>query len=334
LVEPNDAELCENGVFACEIAVSLEQTFVDDKGVCGLYGIRYHIITLVAVFLALGLGLLLGGTLGEKWIVQEQGQLLKRLEDRFTQARTDDAKWQKQAHLLEQRTRQLEHVSAEVGGHYVQDRLRGQKVAILELELADLAPLKRTLEQAGVEVIQTVQLTSQTPLFDPHAWPAAQTDTLGIEPGDTSKSRMQKIAERFVQELYVQNDSQMVSEWMQINALTISGAVGVKPDHVIVIGGARQHTMQRMLLFDTPLLRAIAKHDLHAVVAETTTTQHSGIRYYRDLGVSTVDDLDQLAGRIALVDLLGGATGHYGTKKTAQALLPTTVAAKEVSTQP
>lgn len=283
---------------------------------CSLYGIRYHILTLVAVFLALGLGLLLGGTLGEQWIVQEQGQLLKRLEDRYTQARTDDAKWQKQAHLLEQRTKQLEQISAEVGGHYVQDRLPGQKVAILELEPVDLAPLKHTLEQAGAEVIQHVKLASHVSLFDP------------------STSRMQKIADRLVAELYGQQDAQLVSEWKRSNALTIEGTLGVTPDDVIVIGGARQQTMQRLMLFDTPLLRSMLKQNLHVVVAETTTTQHSGIRYYRDLNVSTVDDLDQVAGRIAVVDLLRGGTGHYGTKKTAQALLPTVVTAKEVTTQP
>jgi hypothetical protein len=270
-------------------------------------------------------------------IVKEQGQLLKRLEDRYTQVRSDNAKWQKQAHLLEQRTKQLEQVSAAVGGHYVQDRLPGQKVAILQLEQADLAPLKSTLELAGVNVISTVQLTSQTPLFDPKGWPAELNGTLGESEGETSKtskSRMQNIADRLVQEFYFQQAGPVVNYLQTISALTVSGTQGIKPDHVIVVGGARQQTMQRMLLFDTPLLKAINKHDLHVVVAETTTTQHSGIRFYRDLGISTVDNLDQVAGRIALIDLLGGAEGHFGTKKTAQALLPTSATAKEVSTQP
>ncbi|MGZ4135802.1 MAG: copper transporter, partial [Tumebacillaceae bacterium] len=260
---------------------------------CGLYGIRYHIITLIAVFLALGLGLLLGGTLGEQLIVKEQGQLLKRLEDRYSQARSDNAKWQKQAHQLEQRTQQLEQVSAEVGSHYVQDRLPGQKVAILQLEQADLTPLKNTLERAGVDVISTVQLTSQTPLFDPKVWPTELYDSLGIgaagETDQLAKSRMQHIAGRLVQELYFQQQRQgeMVKYLQTISALTVSGVQGIKPDHVIVVGGARQQTMQRMMLFDTPLLKAITAHDLHVVVAETTTTQHSGIRYYRELGIST-----------------------------------------------
>jgi hypothetical protein len=40
-------------------------------------------------------------------------------------------------------------------------------------------------------------------------------------------------------------------------------------------------------------------------------------------GVSSVDDVDTLPGRLALALLLaGGDPGHYGTKETADAVVP------------
>ncbi len=49
----------------------------------------------------------------------------------------------------------------------------------------------------------------------------------------------------------------------------------------------------------------------------------SAIPLYQQRGISSVDDLDLLYGRIALGDLLaGGEPGHYGLKDTAQAVTP------------
>ena len=58
------------------------------------------------------------------------------------------------------------------------------------------------------------------------------------------------------------------------------------------------------------------------VGVESTDTSPSQIRWFRDRRVASVDDLDQVAGRAALVFALGGATGAWGVKDSAQALLP------------
>jgi hypothetical protein len=58
------------------------------------------------------------------------------------------------------------------------------------------------------------------------------------------------------------------------------------------------------------------------VGAETTETKPSQVSWYRDHKISSVDDIDQLPGRAALVFSLAGAEGAYGTKSSADALLP------------
>ena len=60
-----------------------------------------------------------------------------------------------------------------------------------------------------------------------------------------------------------------------------------------------------------------------AVGVETLGTKPSAVPAYADNNLSTVDDLDQPAGRFALALLLQGAEpGHYGLKKTASSPLP------------
>jgi hypothetical protein len=61
------------------------------------------------------------------------------------------------------------------------------------------------------------------------------------------------------------------------------------------------------------------------VGVETTSTNPSQIGWYKQQNLASVDDLDDLAGRTALIFALGGAKGTYGIKPSAQALLPNIV---------
>jgi hypothetical protein len=56
---------------------------------------------------------------------------------------------------------------------------------------------------------------------------------------------------------------------------------------------------------------------------EDIGTAASAVETYRKHGLSSVDDLDTRAGRLALAVLLaGGEAGHYGVKPSADDLLP------------
>ena len=51
--------------------------------------IRYHVISLVAVFLALGIGILLGTTLVERGLIAEQKNEIKSLRETFDEIKAD-----------------------------------------------------------------------------------------------------------------------------------------------------------------------------------------------------------------------------------------------------
>jgi hypothetical protein len=62
---------------------------------------------------------------------------------------------------------------------------------------------------------------------------------------------------------------------------------------------------------------------LPVVGVEQTKTDPSHIRWYRDRRIASVDDIDDLAGKAALVFALAGrADGAYGVKSTAEAIMP------------
>jgi hypothetical protein len=85
--------------------------------------------------------------------------------------------------------------------------------------------------------------------------------------------------------------------------------------------GDRQAAERRDALYDG-IARGIAQTGVNAVGIETRDTQPSQVSWYRDRGLSSVDNVDESAGRAALVFVLAGSDGAYGRRDSAQALLP------------
>ena len=69
-------------------------------------------------------------------------------------------------------------------------------------------------------------------------------------------------------------------------------------------------------------IASVGPPPVRVVGVERTDSDPSSIEFFSDHGAASVDNVDQLPGRVALVYVLGGAEGAFGVKETADALLP------------
>jgi hypothetical protein len=69
----------------------------------------------------------------------------------------------------------------------------------------------------------------------------------------------------------------------------------------------------------------VGKVGIPVVGVELSGTEPSQIPWYQGKDLASVDDLDMTAGQAALVYALTGSHGAYGTKSTADSLLPNVV---------
>jgi hypothetical protein len=95
--------------------------------------------------------------------------------------------------------------------------------------------------------------------------------------------------------------------------------------------GMTSEQSQASAAFESGLLTGVAAVGAPAVGVELTGAETSQVSWYKGAGISSVDDLDALAGQAALVYALAGDHGTFGAKPTADSLLPT---AGGTSTQP
>ena len=73
------------------------------------------------------------------------------------------------------------------------------------------------------------------------------------------------------------------------------------------------------------IARGLVASGVNVVGVEQRDSDPSSVGWYRDRDMSSVDNVDEAAGRAALVFVLGGSGGAFGRRSSAQALLPPVV---------
>jgi hypothetical protein len=79
---------------------------------------------------------------------------------------------------------------------------------------------------------------------------------------------------------------------------------------------------QASTAFEAGLIDGVAAVGVPTVGVELTGTEPSQVPWYQSQDISSVDDIDATAGQAALIYALTGSHGAYGTKPTADSLLP------------
>ena len=66
----------------------------------------------------------------------------------------------------------------------------------------------------------------------------------------------------------------------------------------------------------------MAESGVTAVAVERSDASESAIPFFAPFGIATVDSIDLISGKVALVFALLGAEGSFGIKDSANSLLP------------
>ncbi|MFS0554052.1 copper transporter [Brevibacillus sp. 179-C9.3 HS] len=114
---------------------------------------RYHLISLAAIFVALGVGILLGGTAGHSWFAQGAKGILSKMEVKYDRALKSNHELKQQMNrLLQEFERNNEEVVQLMSIRYM-DELAGSKVYVWQENGKVTEQIKRLLHSVGMEVI-------------------------------------------------------------------------------------------------------------------------------------------------------------------------------------
>ena len=284
-----------------------------------MFDFRYHALSLVAVLVALVIGLLLGVAVGDKELVSSAKTDLANKLSRDVQnahRESDD---------LRAQLRQRQDFEEQAFPVLAENQLAGQRVGLIFMGGAsrDLYDnVRDAVEAAGAQLTFSAGVR-EPPDLDALANRAAGTRYANL---NHNADLIRPFAERTGRSIAL--GGQLASKTRSTLFDSFSGDLkGVDAVVIARMGeGPPDDQAAEVRAIEDGLAAGLGDTELPLVGAERTDTQPSHVGWYRDRGFASVDDVDDVAGRVALVYALAGrADGAYGVKSSAEGILPRVV---------
>jgi hypothetical protein len=280
-----------------------------------VFDVRYHALSLAAVLVALVLGLLLGVAIGDAGLVSSAERKLR------ADLRSDVSAANARARELQSTIEQKDRFEREVYPLLVSGQLEGSRIGLVFLgETSDaiVRELRQALADSGgrlstvVTVREPLDLSGLATAARGTRYAALDDDADLVEPFGERVGFQLVRGGRLLRRV----DRALFST--QAGGLHRLDAVVVYRDGPSLEGGedARRDALE------DGLVRGLREAGARVAGVEQRTTDPSQISWYMERDLSTVDNVDDIAGHAALVFVLAGAEGDYGVKESADALLP------------
>jgi Copper transport outer membrane protein, MctB len=294
------------------------------------FDFRYHALSLIAVLIALAVGLLLGVAIGDKGLVSSAETNLRQ------SLRGQVHHYQQQVSTLKSELNDATDVQQQLYSVAVGGQLSDKRIGVIGLGSLPNSIVQNTidaLKESGGRVSSQSEIGFPLNLGKLGAKAkGTRYATLGIDPGLVqafAKRIAIQIADgrggllRQVQGTLLTNDSNG-----QLDG--VSGIVLYRADPP-KLSDADAATVKA---FDDGLIAGFVARGVPVVGVQQSDTDPSQIDWYKHYdALSTVDDIDEITGKISLVYALGGLLhGNYGTRSGGPAVPHTLLGTQTTTT--
>lgn len=267
-----------------------------------LVDLRYYVVSIVAVFLSLTLGIVLGTVIVDKGVlIEQQNRLVKSIERDLNNLRSTNSE-------LQERVKNLEEFEKEVVPWALEKRLNNQRVGVVVMEKEKIEFTKdiiEILQQAGARAT-LVQIN----------WPASLSlseekflrQFINFpENVDLTDEVWQEEAVKLVLDNLTQLPNRnFLKKAEEQNFLKVSDSTLLPLQSMVFVGNGKVDVLE---LFAEKL----KNRPLRVVGAHVSSGKPSeGLLLFQSLGFPTVNNVDTLEGQVAVALLLSGGEGNFG----------------------
>jgi hypothetical protein len=302
---------------------------------------RYHVVTIVAVFVALAVGLLMGTAFLDQGLVSDLKNRTTSLSSKVSQLQGEVKDTQgllATSELYAEKTRTLA----------VDGRLNGDRVVIVTeegVDLSDLNGVRQTLSGsggAGATIDGVLVLSKDLSMEDPATRQQVAT-ILGRSPNESPERLQDALARALAQRLALGAPTEagatdLLVELVDAGLVTLSdaqegpSAVGGAGAAVSILSGTSSTPVIPPDTFYVPLIQELVTIGTNTAALQPSTTGSPFISTVRSDGqthgkIVTVDNIEMVPGQVALVwgldDLIAGkGGGDYGVDCGSCSLVP------------
>jgi Copper transport outer membrane protein, MctB len=279
------------------------------------YSARYHATSLIAVFIALAVGILIGAEFGGDALNNTRKDLEHSLVGNLQDARS-------RADDLSADLNRSDEFAERVYPVLARERLRGQRFAIVALGGLP-SPVTEEVEEAlgptggrlvGVGVVrEPVDVNGLAEDLARTRFSGLRTDPDALTELGTGLGRQLVLGGTLPEVVRGHLFSRASGSFGGLDGVIV---VRDQPEEMGTV--QREKTNQ----LEAALMDGVTATRLPAVGVETSSDDSSSISFFQANGLASVDDVDLTAGKLATVFALLGADGSFGVKGSADQLLP------------
>lgn len=282
-----------------------------------MYNLRYHIASLVAVFLALSIGLLLGTVVADRGMITDQSSaLIGDLQRRFDEINAANEELRLG---VERDSAFAEDVVPLAVAGQLEDRdvvvlvgsgrVDGVDAATLAITQAGAAPVVVTLDEAVLGLDDTVP-----------AGLASYFEFRGVVMEDPGEALVQQVADALVAEWQTGGPQPLIEVLTSAGLLSSDSLLETATVDAIVIMGPSGSGLDPFALACS---EALAASGGIAVAAESSPSGGGVAQTAAAAGIPALDHVTTPQGRFTLVWLLAGhAVGYFGSGDGAERYYP------------
>src|SRR4051812_18503697 len=279
------------------------------------YSARYHTASLIAVFLALAIGILIGAEFGGDALTNTRRDLEHSLVGNLQDARSH-------ADELNADLNRSNEFGERVYPVLTRDRLTGRRLAIVALgglssdltgDVEDaLGPTGAKLVGVGV-VREPVDVNGLAGALAKTRFADLRTNPDALSELGTGLGRQLVLGGTLPEVVRGHLFSRASGTFGGLDGVIV---VRDQPEDMGPVQRSRANQLE------SALMSGITPTRIPAVGIEATTTEPSSVSFFQSSDLSSVDDVDLTAGQLAMVFAMLGAEGSFGVKGSADRLLP------------
>lgn len=283
--------------------------------------IKYYVLTVVSIFLALAIGIYIGFMFdAQDILISQKEDIVSQLEERFDYLEEENKAVREEISRVTKENEQIKEFNRAIYGEVIKNRLSGVKIAIIETsEDYIYKGISQTLEVAGAEVtsITTIKnnIDSNIDLLK-----SAYEMATGVE---TDANNVLKLTiDKIASDIISGEDSRALETFKNEGLIDITGTYLTPIDYVIIAGGRKEEDEKRFEVIDERIIDICKESNVPIIGIEKENVSFSYIDKYKNNRISSIDNVDSIMGRVALVLAIDGRPGNYGIKPSAESLVP------------
>lgn len=288
-----------------------------------LIDLKHYIITITAIFISLGIGIFIGFNMnGQELFLEQQQQLVDNLENRFNELILEKGRLESNIERLKSEIDKRDEFIEKAYHEMIHEKLLGLNIAILQTtDHYYYNNVKETLEEAGANVPLHLIFTDKIIYLSENQLNLIN-EFLGLQ---LSKEEvLDKINTDIIDFLINNNETNLLNFLISNDFIRLPQYFKLESpiDQVIIAGGQHHKNNQFTTMIDLALIEKLHNENIRTIGVERLDIIHTSIPLYRESGISTVDNVETIIGRISLVYVVSGREGSFGEKVYSEEFVP------------